>query len=47
MHDCFGNITEVMLIVRELELNPRQQMKDKINKLMELMVEQRRDERYT
>jgi len=34
------------LIVGELELNPGQQRKDKINKLMELIVEQRRDERY-
>jgi len=34
------------LIVGELGLNPGQQRKDKINKLMELIVEQRRDERY-
>jgi hypothetical protein len=36
-----------MLIVGELELNPGQQMKEKINKLIEFTVEQRKDERYT
>jgi hypothetical protein len=36
-----------MLIVGELELNPGPQRKEKTNKLMEFMVEQRRDERYT
>jgi hypothetical protein len=38
-----------MLVVGELlvELNPGQQMKVKINKLMEFTVEQRGDERYT
>jgi hypothetical protein len=46
MHGCFGIITAVTLIVGELELNPGQQMKEKINKLMEFMVEQRRDKRY-
>jgi len=36
-----------MLIAGELELNPAPQNKEKTNKLMEFMVEQRRDERYT